>query len=193
MATRTGPAILLIRHGETEWSRSGQHTGTTDLPLTADGERRAAALRERIGERRYALVATSPLQRARRTCELAGLSDRAEVIDDLRELDYGSYEGRRTVDIRKERPGWNIWRDGTPGGEELDDAGARADRIVERALAAGGDVALFGHGHFLRVVGARWIGLAAQAGSGLALGTAALCDLGFERERRVIWLWNDTR
>jgi probable phosphoglycerate mutase len=192
MATRTGPAVLLIRHGETEWSRSGQHTGSTDLPLTPEGERHAALLLERLRGRDFALVATSPLQRARRTCELAGLGERSEVLEDLRELGYGEYEGRTTLEVREQRPGWNIWRDGTPGGEPFEDAAARADRVIERALAAGGDVALFAHGHFLRVVGARWIGLPPQAGSGLALGTGAVCDLGFERERRVIWLWNAT-
>ncbi len=192
MATRSGPAVLLVRHGETEWSRSGQHTGRTDLPLTDAGERHARALGERLRGREFALVATSPLQRARRTCELAGLGEDAVVLDDLRELDYGSYEGRTTMEIREERPGWNIWQDGTPDGETLDEAGARADRVIARALEAGGDVALFAHGHMLRVLGARWIELPAQAGSGLALGTAALCDLGFERERRTLWGWNDT-
>jgi len=192
MATRTGPAVLLIRHGETEWSKSGKHTGSTDLPLTSVGMGDATRLRERLAGHDFEYVATSPMQRARHTCELAGLAEGAEVLEDLRELGYGEYEGRTTLEVREERPGWNIWRDGTPGGESLEDAGARADRVIERALAAGGDVALFAHGHFLRVVGARWIELAPQAGSGLALGTAAVCDLGFERERRVLWLWNDT-
>jgi probable phosphoglycerate mutase len=192
MATRTGPTLLLARHGETEWSRSGQHTGRTDLPLTEAGERHARRLGERLAGREFALVATSPLQRARRTCELANLDSAATVVDDLRELDYGRYEGLTTKQIREERPGWDIWRDGTPDGETLPDAGARADRVIARALDAGGDVVFFAHGHMLRVIGARWLALGPEAGGGLALGTAALCDLGFERERRVLWLWNDT-
>ncbi len=192
MATRTGPTLILARHGETEWSRSGQHTGRTDLPLTEAGERHATRLAERLRGREFALVATSPLRRARRTCELAGFGTGAEVLDDLRELEYGRYEGRTTAEIREERAGWDIWRDGTPDGESLEDAGARADRVIARALDAGGDVAFFAHGHILRVIGARWLALAPEAGGGLALGTAALCDLGFERERRVLWLWNDT-
>jgi broad specificity phosphatase PhoE len=189
---RSGPAILLVRHGETAWSVSGQHTSTTDVPLTDAGRRRAQALGARLAERELALVLTSPMRRARDTAALAGLGDRAEVTEDLHEVAYGSYEGRTTAEIREERPGWDLWRDGTPDGEALDAAGARCDRVIARALEAGGDVALVAHGHILRVLGARWIGLPAAAGGALGLGTAALCDLGFERERRVIWLWNDT-
>jgi broad specificity phosphatase PhoE len=192
MATRNGPAILLIRHGETEWSRDGRHTGSTDLPLTEEGRRHAEALRGRLAGRKFALVLTSPLQRARDTAAIAGYGDQAEVFDDLREYAYGSYEGRRTVDIREERPGWDFWGDGTPDGETHAEAGARADHVIERLLAADGDVAVFAHGHFLRTLGARWMGQAPEVGGNLALGTAALCDLGFERERRVIWTWNDT-
>ena len=192
MARRAGPAILLVRHGETEWSVSGQHTGTTDIPLTDQGRRQAELLRPRLAERDFALVLTSPLGRARETCALAGLGDRAQVDEDLREYDYGAYEGRTTKEIREERPGWYLWRDGCPDGEMPEQAGARVDRVVERALAAGGDVALFAHGHVLRVLGARWLELPAAAAGRLALGTAAVCDLGFEREVRVAWLWNDT-
>lgn len=189
---RTGPAVLLIRHSETEWSRSGRHTSRTDLPLLDEGRPRAEALGRRMAGRSFALVLTSPLTRARETAELARLAEVAEVTDDLRELGYGSYEGLTTVGIRAERPGWDLWKDGSPDGEPLADAAARVDRVIARALDADGDVALFAHGHILRILGARWLGLPPEAGSSLALSTAALCDLGFERERRVIWLWNDT-
>jgi broad specificity phosphatase PhoE len=186
------PVVLLVRHGETEWSRSGQHTSRTDLPLLADGVRDAEALGRRLAGYSFALVVASPMARARETARLAGLADTVELSDDLLELGYGDYEGRTTADIRVERPGWDIWADGAPGGEPLAGAGARADRVIARAEAAGGDVALFGHGHMLRIIGARWLGLPPAAASGLALSTASLCILGYERERRVIWLWNDT-
>jgi broad specificity phosphatase PhoE len=189
---RNGPSILLIRHGDTEWSRSGQHTSHTDLPLLDDGLPAAEALGRRLADRAFALVLSSPLARARDTAQLAGLGDVVEVTDDLRELGYGDYEGLTTAGIRTERPGWDLWTHGTPGGEPLADASARADRVIARAESAGGDVALFGHGHILRIVGARWLGLAPETAASLALSTAALCDLGYERERRVIWLWNDT-
>jgi len=192
MAHRTGRAVLLVRHGETAWSRTGQHTGTTDVPLTDDGRRHAARLRPRLAERDFALVLTSPLGRARETCALAGLGGHAEVDDDLREYDYGTYEGLTTREIRRRRPGWYLWRDGCPDGEMPEQAAARADRVIERALAADGDVCLVAHGHILRVVGARWLELPPSAAGRLALGTAAVCDLGFEREIRVTWLWNDT-
>ncbi len=192
MASRTGPAVLLARHGETEWSISGQHTGTTDIPLTERGRRHAELLGRRLAQREFALVLTSPLQRARDTAALAGLGDGAEVVDDLREIEYGAYEGLTTPEIREDRPDWDLWRDGSPEGETIADAGLRVDRVIERVLRADGDVALFAHGHILRVLGARWAELAPEAGAHLALGTAALCDLGFERERRTIWLWNDT-
>jgi broad specificity phosphatase PhoE len=187
---RTRHAVLLIRHGETEWSRSGQHTSRTDLPLLAEGEADALALARRIAARRFALVLSSPMARARDTARLAGLSP--ELTDDLVELGYGDYEGRTTADIRTERPGWDLWADGSPSGEALADAAARADRVIARAEAADGDVALFGHGHILRVVGARWLGQPPELAASLGLDTAALCDLGWERERRVLWLWNDT-
>lgn len=184
--------VTLIRHGETEWSKSGQHTGTTDLPLLPEGERAAERTGERLRGVHFDLVRTSPLQRARRTAEIAGLEP-AEIDEDLREWGYGEYEGRTTLDIRKERPGWDIWHDGCPGGEPLEALGARVDRVIARVLETGAErVALVAHGHLLRVLGARWGELDPSAGGHLGLGTAAVCELSFERERRVIWLWNDT-
>jgi broad specificity phosphatase PhoE len=187
-----GPSVYLIRHGETEWSASGRHTSVTDVPLTDAGRVAAQGLRDRLAGLPFALVLTSPRTRARETAALAGLGDRAEIDEDLAEVAYGDYEGRTTPEIRAGRPGWSVWDDDLPGGEALEHAGARADRVIERALAAGGDVAVFAHGHLLRILGARWAGLAPRAGGSLALSTGSLCRLGFERERRVIWLWNDT-
>jgi broad specificity phosphatase PhoE len=184
--------LVLIRHGATEWSVSGLHTSVTDVPLTAAGRAGAERVAVRLGGRRFALVLTSPRARARDTAALAGLGEGAQVEDDLAEIAYGDYEGRTTPDIRRERPGWSVWEHGSPGGETPAAAGVRADRVIERALAAGGDVALFAHGHILRVLGARWIGLPATAGGHLILDTGAVCELGFERERRAIRLWNDT-
>jgi probable phosphoglycerate mutase len=183
---------VLARHGATEWSASGRHTGTTDVPLSETGRRQAATLRERLAGQDFSLVLTSPLSRARDTCELAGLGDRARVEPELREFDYGEYEGLTTDQIRETRPAWSIWRDGAPGGETPDDVGERADRVIARALEAGGDVALFAHGHLLRVLAARWIELPALFGGNLALSTASVSELGYERERRALWLWNDT-
>lgn len=189
--------LLLVRHGQTEWSRTGRHTGRTDLPLEPEGEAAARSLAPRLAaEAPFALVLSSPLARARRTAELAGLEPALDP--DLQEWDYGEYEGRATSEIREERPGWDIWADGVRGGETVDEVGARADRAIqralERALAAGPDATavLVAHGHLLRILGARWLGLPASAGGRLALSTAALCVLGFERERRVVWRWNDT-
>jgi broad specificity phosphatase PhoE len=182
--------IVLVRHGETEWSRSGQHTGVTDLPLTEEGEAQARSVAAKLAGRAFALVLTSPMQRARRTAELAGFGDRAEVDDDLRERNYGIYEGRTTKDIRLERPGWDVWRDDCRGGETLEQLAERADRVIERALAADGDTLVFAHSHFLRELGGRWIGLAPDGGGKLVLGTAAVSTLGFERERRVLRAWN---
>jgi broad specificity phosphatase PhoE len=189
---RHGNSVFLVRHGETEWSASGQHTSTTDIELTPEGERAARGLGERLAGRDFALVLSSPLRRARDTADLAGFAGRYEVDEDLREFDYGDYEGLTTPEIRERRPGWYLWRDGNPGGEVAAQVGARADRVIERALAAlaDGDVAMFAHGHLLRVLGARWIELGAECGGLLALDTAALCELGFEREQRVLWLWN---
>ncbi len=189
------PKIYLARHGETEWSLSGQHTGVTDIPLTENGERNARNLGDRLQGTHFIKVWTSPLQRARRTCELAGFAAQAEVDADLIEWHYGDYEGKRTADIRKERPDWYLFRDGCPGGETLDAIGARADRIVAKLRALGGDVLLFSHGHFLRVLGARWLGKPASDGRFLLLSTAALSILGYEHNLHepVLRLWNDDR
>jgi broad specificity phosphatase PhoE len=184
--------LVIVRHGETEWSRTMRHTGNTDLALTEEGEAQARSVAERLAGREFALVLSSPLQRARRTAELAGYGDRAEPDDDLREREYGDYEGLTTKEIRVARPGWDVWRDDLPGGETLAAVGARADRVIERALAAEGDTLVFAHSHLLRTLGARWIGIGPEGGGKLVLGTAALCVLGFERERRVIKRWNWT-
>ena len=182
--------IWLFRHGETEWSKSGQHTGRTDLPLNDEGRERAEALGRHLSGRPFALVLSSPLSRALDTCRLAGYGDQVQLTDDLLEWDYGAYEGRRTVDIRKDRPGWLLWKDGVPGGETAEQVGARARRVIERAGAADGDIALFSHGHILRVLGACWLGLPPVSGQLFALGTAALCRLGYEHDYRVIDAWN---
>jgi broad specificity phosphatase PhoE len=182
--------IVLVRHGETEWSRSGQHTGTTDLPLLPEGEEQARAVAPRLEGRDFALVLCSPMQRARRTAELAGFGDRAQIDDDLVERNYGEYEGRTTKEIRVERPGWDVWRDDCPGGETLEQLAARADRVIERVLRADGDALLFAHSHFLRQLGGRWIGLGPDGGGKLTLATATLSTLGWERERRVLRGWN---
>ena len=180
--------IVCVRHGETEWSRDRRHTGRTDIPLTAHGREQALLAGRRLAQRDWALVLSSPLQRAWQTAQLAGLE--AEPDDDLMEWDYGDVEGRTTEELRDERPGWDIWRDGPPGGETADAVGARADRVIERALTARGDVALFAHGHLLRILAVRWIGLPASRGGAFRLDTAAICELGFERERRVVGVWN---
>jgi broad specificity phosphatase PhoE len=180
--------IVLVRHGETEWSASGQHTSRSDIPLTERGEAAARALGGRLAGRSFALVLSSPRSRAAETARLAGFEP--EIEPDLAEIDYGSYEGRTTPEIREQRPGWSLWTDGTPGGETLAQAGARADRVIERALAAGGDVAIFAHGHILRILAARWLELPPERGASFALDTAALSELGFERENRVLWRWN---
>jgi broad specificity phosphatase PhoE len=191
---RHGHSVFLVRHGETEWSASGKHTSRTDIELTPEGERAARTLGERLGGREFALVLSSPMRRARDTADLAGFAGRYEIDEDLKEFDYGDYEGLTTPEIREQRPGWYLWRDGNPGGEVAAQVGERADRVIERALAAlpEGDVAMFAHGHLLRVLGARWIGLGAECGGLLGLDTAALCELGFEREQRVLWRWNHT-
>ena len=182
--------IWLFRHGDTEWSRSGQHTGRTDLPLTAAGRRRAQAIGRRLSGRPFALVLSSPLARALETCRLAGYGDLAELTPDLMEWDYGAYEGRRTVDIQQERPGWLLWRDGVPEGETVEQVGARAHKVIETAEAADGDVALFAHAHVLRVLSACWLGLPPDAGRLFVLGTAAVSVLGYERDTCVIVKWN---
>jgi broad specificity phosphatase PhoE len=189
---RPGPTLVLVRHGETEWSASGKHTSVTDVPLVESGRRDAERLGDRLAAFDFALVLSSPRARARETAVLAGLGDTVQVDDNLVEFAYGEYEGRTTPEIREQRPGWSVWSDGAPGGETAEQVGARADGAIERALAAGGDVALFAHGHLLRVLAARWIGLSATYGGHLALDTGSLSELGFERERRAIWRWNDT-
>jgi broad specificity phosphatase PhoE len=187
--------VYLARHGETAWSLSGQHTGRTDLPLTERGERNARALGERLRGLSFAKVFTSPLQRAARTCELAGFGAAAEIDPDLVEWDYGQYEGRRTAEIHVERPDWQLFRDGCPGGESPGQIGARADRVVGRVRAVKGDVLVFSSGHFLRVLAARWLGLDASGGRYLLLSTASLSTLGYEHKlaEPAIRLWNDSR
>jgi probable phosphoglycerate mutase len=190
------PIVYLARHGETAWSLSGQYTGLTDLPLTEHGQRTARKLGERLHGVTFAKVFTSPLQRARRTCELAGFGVEAEIDSDLVEWDYGEYEGRRGAEIRAERPGWNLFRDGCPGGETPDHVKVRADRVVNRVRAIDGNVLLFTSGHFMRVLAARWLGLEPSANSRyFMLSTASLSALGYENDvsRPVIRFWNDTR
>jgi len=192
------PVVWLARHGETEWSRTLRHTGRTDIPLTAEGEAEARALREPLAAVGFDRVLCSPLSRARETCELAGLGDRAELTDDLLEWDYGDYEGRTSADIRGDRPSWLLWRDGCPDGESAADVGARADRIVAELLATpaaadedgGATIAVFAHGHVLRVLCARWLGLPPADGQLFGLGTATLSRLGWEHDYRVIQRWN---
>jgi probable phosphoglycerate mutase len=193
--SETLPTVYLARHGETAWSLSGRHTGHTDLPLTDRGERNARRLGERLAGMTFAKVYTSPLQRAARTCELAGFGAAADIDRDLVEWNYGDYEGRRTVEIDAERPGWQLFRDGCPGGEMPDDVAARADRVVARVRAVDGDVLLFSSGHFLRVLAARWLGLAALGGRLFLLSTASLSALSREHDpsQPVIRLWNETR
>jgi broad specificity phosphatase PhoE len=188
------PVLYLARHGETAWSLSGQHTGLTDLPLTERGERNARRLAERLKGLSFIKVFSSPLQRAMRTCELAGFGGRVEIDRDLVEWNYGEYEGRRTADIHKERPDWQLFRDGCPGGESPDQVGARADRVVKRTWQIAGNVLIFSSGHFLRVLTARWLGLEPAAGKYFLLSTASLSALGYEHNlsQPVIQMWNDT-
>jgi broad specificity phosphatase PhoE len=183
--------LWLIRHGETAWSLSGQHTGRTDIPLTPRGRQQAELLGRRLMKKDFALVLTSPLRRARETCELSGQAAKAIPDDDLLEWDYGAYEGKTSVEIRKEVPGWTIWTGGVRGGESADEVGVRVDRVISRSVAADGDVALYAHGHVLRILAARWLGLAATGGRYLGLDTASLSKLGYERETRVIRAWNE--
>lgn len=184
--------VYLARHGETEWSVTGQHTGLTDLPLTAHGERNARQLGARLKESQFAAVFTSPLQRARRTCELAGFGDRATVDVDMVEWNYGDYEGRRTVDIRKERPGWDLFRDGCPHGEMAAQVGERADRVIARLRGVDGDALVFGHRHFLCVLAVRWVELPAERGVALLLSEASVSILGYNHtiDEPVIQQWN---
>jgi probable phosphoglycerate mutase len=193
--SETLPNVYLARHGETAWSLSGQHTGVTDLPLTERGEQNARSLAERLRGLSFARVYTSPLQRARRTCELAGFGALAEIDPDLAEWNYGDYEGLTTAQILGKRPGWQLFRDGCPGGESPAQVGARADRVVARVRAVGGNVLLFSSGHFLRVLSARWLALEPGAGRYFVLSTASLSMLGYEHDgsEPVIRLWNDTQ
>jgi len=189
------PTIYLARHGETAWSLTGQHTGLTDLPLTERGERNARALGERLAGLSFAKVFSSPLLRARRTCELAGFGAAVVVDPDLVEWNYGEYEGRRTSEILAQRPGWQLFRDGCPGGESPARVGERADRVVSRVRALQGNVLLFSSGHFLRVLASRWLGIDPSYGQYFLLSTASLSALGYEHtlSQPVICLWNDTR
>jgi probable phosphoglycerate mutase len=185
------PEVVLLRHGETEWSRSGQHTGRTDVSLTELGCRQAEAIASQVEGRTFARVLTSPLERATTTCELAGLAEQAELCPDLMEWDYGAYEGRTTPEIRTEVPGWSIWRDGPEGGETAAEVGRRADRVIGAIRRGDGDAVLISHGHILRVLAARWLGLAPVDGRLFALDTATVSTLGWEREVAVIQRWND--
>jgi probable phosphoglycerate mutase len=184
--------IVLVRHGETEWSRTGRHTGRTDIELDATGRRDAAAIARRVRGRRWAAVLTSPMRRAMETCRLAGLSGRAVVDEDLHEWDYGQYEGLTTPEILARDPTWSLWRDGCPGGEVPAEVGRRADRVIERLKAADGDAVVFAHGHILRVIGARWANEPPAFGARLMLSTASLSTLGWEHGVQALRGWNDT-
>jgi len=185
------PRLVIVRHGETEWSRAGRHTGRTDVPLTEEGRRQAERVGAALREREFALVLTSPLGRALETCRLAGFGDRAGQRDELMEWDYGAYEGRTTAEVREERPGWTLWTDGVPEGETVDQVGSRVDRVLDEVRAADGDALLFAHGHVLRVLTARWLGLEPAAGRLFALDPATLSTLGWERETAVVKIWNE--
>jgi broad specificity phosphatase PhoE len=182
--------LWLIRHGETEWSLSGAHTGRTDISLTAKGREQAVALGRYLAGHIFALVLTSPMQRARETCALAGFGACAQIDPNLCEWDYGEYEGRTTTEIRERNPGWSLWTDGVPGGETIDQVAARAEAVIQRTLAAPGDVALFAHGHVLRILTACWLGLEPAAGRLFALDTASVSTLGYERDTRAMTSWN---
>jgi probable phosphoglycerate mutase len=181
--------IWLIRHGETEWSKSGQHTSYTDLPLTPEGEKRAGDLRVFLSKHSFTAVYTSPLKRAQTTAKLAGFSP--VLSEDLREWNYGKYEGLTTHQIQETDPGWSIWTGAVPDGETGPDVEARADRAIDRAAKGGGSVAFFAHGHILRVIAARWLGMRAEAGKYFALGTATVSVLGYEHSQRVLKVWNE--
>lgn len=187
----TDREIVLVRHAETEWSRDGRHTGRTDIPLTDRGRALARGLSVKLGGRRFQLVLVSPSVRARETCELCGLDGDARSREELLEWDYGEYEGLTTAQIQAMRPGWNLWRDGCPGGESPAEVGVRADRVIAELRAVDGDVAVFSHGHMLRVLGARWIELAPALGARLRLSTGAICVLGYERATPALSRWND--
>ena len=194
IGSAVGTQIWLVRHGETEWSASGKHTSRTDVPLTAKGRERAVVLGEYLAAKDFCAVFRSPMMRARETCELAGFGERAVVDSDLGEWDYGVYEGKTTRETQVEIPGWSVWTHAIEGGESLEQVGARADRMIARALAAAEgrpcNVALFGHAHILRILAARWVGMEPRAGAVLALSTGSVSVLGWERETRVIQQWN---
>lgn len=183
--------LWLVRHGSTDWAEGGRHTGRTDIPLNETGRAQAVTLGERLRGHAFALVLTSPLSRASDTARLAGFADVAEVDDDLREWDYGDVEGMRTEEIRERHPGWTIWRGPWSGGEAIDAVAARADRVLARVRDVDGDVLVFSHGHLLRVLAARWLGLEPTGGGMLALSTATISLLGWEREAPVIERWNE--
>jgi probable phosphoglycerate mutase len=185
------PRAWLVRHGETEWSKSGRHTGMTDVPLTPVGREQARGIAQRLDGRDFAVVLASPLSRALETARLAGFGDQVELDEDLREWDYGEYEGITTPQIRETVPGWTVWRHGVPGGETAAQVAERVDRVVKRLQAADGDVLVFGHGHLLRVLAARWLGLEVADGRRFALHTSTLSVLGWERETPVLERWND--
>jgi broad specificity phosphatase PhoE len=182
--------VYVVRHGETEWSLSGQHTGVTDIPLTENGRAVARRLRPVLAEQSFELVLTSPLRRARETCEIAGLGTRAAIEPDLHEWNYGEYEGLTSRQIRAKQPGWMLFRDGCPGGETPAQIGARVDRVLARVRGAAGDVALFAHGHVFRVLVARWIGLPPGAGEHFLLDTATLNVLGYYGDSPAVKVWN---
>jgi probable phosphoglycerate mutase len=190
---RTEQHVWLVRHGETEWARLGRHTGRTDIPLTDTGRDQARALGQRIVGHEFGLVLTSPLSRAAETARIAGYGERAVTVDDLMEWDYGALEGRTTADIRSEKPAWTIWRGPWPNGETADEVGTRADRVIARVrdAQASGNVLVFAHGHLLRVLTARWIGLGPASGGLFELATATLSILGWDRESPSIELWNE--
>ncbi|WP_225408259.1 histidine phosphatase family protein [Stigmatella hybrida] len=184
--------IVLVRHGETAWSRSGQHTGRTDIPLLEDGRRMGTALGAPLKGWNFAAVWTSPLSRARETCNLAGYGQAAEPRDELMEWDYGAYEGKTGVEIRSQLPDWKIWRDGVPQGETLDQVRARADQVIAAARQVDGNVLIFSHGHFLRVLAARWLELPASEGRLFSLSTASISVLGWDGQQPLLMSWNDT-
>lgn len=194
MSSEPNFEVVLVRHGQTEWSAAGKHTGNRDVPLTPEGELEATTLAPRLAGREFATVLCSPLVRARLTCEIAGLADRAQLNDELREWDYGDYEGLTTPQILRRSPDWLLWRDGCPGGESPDEISARCDHVVgellELSSGDAGDVILFAHGHLLRALAARWCELPVAAGRRLMLGTAAISTLGFERQTCAIKEWN---
>lgn len=190
MSSNTPQEVVLVRHGETEWSRAGRHTGRTDIPLSEQGREDAGRLRTVLGLRTSALVLTSPLSRATETCRLSGLGEEAQAREELMEWDYGAYEGRTTTEIRREVPGWTVWTGDVAGGESAQEVGARVDRVIGEIRGAEGDVTIFAHGHLIRVLTARWLGLPPQEGRLFALDTATVSVLGYERETPVIKSWN---